>query len=177
MQLSRNIVCISARLQKKPDRGVDPVLQENKAVNIGNTIHWLVLHSPLDVTEFHSHSDALAPDHGKREPFSSGTSVSYNYIDYRFRNNTDRDIQLLLWCADKQLYGELRSERAFPHRFELVEEAHHFHKEGEKYYRISQIYKNTIEKTTGTVLNKRLVLDNHSEVMYDYELIPKALIR
>ena len=126
MQLSRNIVCISARLQKKPDRGVDPVLQENKAVNIGNTIHWLVLHSPLDVTEFHSHSDALAPDHGKRESFSSGTSVSYNYIDYRFRNNTDRDIQLLLWCADKQLYGELCSERALPCRFELVEEAHIF---------------------------------------------------
>lgn len=80
----------------KTGKGIDPVLQENKAVNIGNTIHWLVLHSPLDVMEFHSHSDALAPDHEKREPFSSGTSVSYNYIDYRFRNNTDRDIQLLL---------------------------------------------------------------------------------
>ena len=57
--------------------------------NLSNTIHRLVLHSPLEVTEFHSHSDALAPDEGKRVPFSSGTSVSYNYIDYRFKNNTD----------------------------------------------------------------------------------------
>lgn len=64
--------------------------------NLGNTIHLLVLHSPLTVTEFHSHSDALAPDHGKRVPFSSGTSVSYNYIDYRFKNNTDQNVQLLL---------------------------------------------------------------------------------
>lgn len=37
--------------------------------NLANTIHWLVLHSPLDVTEFHGHSDALAPDHGERVQF------------------------------------------------------------------------------------------------------------
>ena len=60
--------------------------------NLANTIHWLVLHSPLEVTEFHKHSDALAPDEGKRLPFSSGTSVSYNNLDYRFKNNTNQDI-------------------------------------------------------------------------------------
>ena len=58
--------------------------------NLGNTIHYMVLHSPLQVTEFHHHSDALAPEEGKRVPFSTGTSISYNYIDYRFINNTDR---------------------------------------------------------------------------------------
>ena len=66
--------------------------------NLANTIHLLILHSPLKVTEFHSHSDALAPDGAKRIPFSSGTSVNYNYIDYRFKNNTDQNIQLLVWC-------------------------------------------------------------------------------
>ncbi len=29
--------------------------------NLGNTLHLLVLHSPLKVTEFHKHSNALAP--------------------------------------------------------------------------------------------------------------------
>lgn len=145
--------------------------------NLGNTIHWLVLHSPLDVIEFHSHSDALDPDNGKRVLFNSGTSVSYNYIDYRFQNNTDQDIQLLVWCDDEKLYGELRSERAFPYRYELEEENHHFHQEKEKFYRISQIYKNTIEKATGNIIDKKLVLDNHSEVLYDYNLIPPEMIR
>lgn len=221
----------SSNLIKK-GKGIDPVLQENKAVNIklscsrmngmvihpgevfsfwktvgkitkrkgyrdgrvivanklkpslggglcnlANTIHCLVLHSPLDVTEFHSHSDALAPEHGERVPFSSGTSVSYNYIDYRFKNNTDQDIQLLLWCDAEKLYGELRSEREFPVSYALVEENHHFHKEGSKYYRISKIYRNTIDKATGNIIDKKLVLDNHSEVMYDYKLIPKEMIR
>ncbi|MDR2940627.1 MAG: VanW family protein [Clostridiales bacterium] len=145
--------------------------------NLGNVIHWLVLHSPLDVTEFHSHSDALDPDRGKRVLFNSGTSVSYNYIDYRFKNNTGQDIQLLLWCSSEKLHGELRSERCFPYSFELTEENHHFRQEGEKYYRVSQIYKNTIEKSTGNIINKSLALDNHSEVMYDYSLIPKEMVR
>lgn len=145
--------------------------------NLANTIHWLVLHSPLDVTEFHSHSDALAPDHGKREPFSSGTSVCYNSIDYRFKNNTDQDIQLLLWCNDEKLYGELRSEKEFPWTYELVEENHCFKKEGEKYYRNSKIYREVINKTTNDILEKKLIWDNHSEVMYDYSLIPQEQIK
>ncbi len=145
--------------------------------NLANTIHLLVLHSPLKVTEFHGHSDALAPDEGKRIPFSSGTSVSYNYIDFCFANNTDQDIQLLVWCENEKLYGELRSEREFPFQYGLTEENHHFHKEKDKYYRISKIYKNTIDKATGHLLEKQLVRDNHSEVMYDYSQIPENMIR
>lgn len=145
--------------------------------NLGNTIHWLILHSPLKVTEFHNHSDALAPDEGKRVPFSTGTSISYNNVDYRFINNTDQDIQLLVWCDDEKLYGELRSEKEFPWYYELVEENHHFKKEGEHYYRISKIYKQTIDKATDNVLDKQLVLNNHSRVMYDHSLISKDQIK
>lgn len=145
--------------------------------NLGNTINLLVLHSPLEIVELHHHSDALAPDNGKRVPFSSGTSVSYNYIDYRFKNNTDQDIQLLVWCEDGKLHGELRSQKEFPWSYELIEEDHHFQKEGDKYYRISKIYRNTIERITGDILDKKLIWDNHSIVMYDYDLIPKDQIR
>lgn len=145
--------------------------------NLGNTIHWLVLHSPLDVVEFHSHSDALAPDGPKRIPFSSGTSVCYNYIDYRFQNNTDQDVQLLVWCEDGKLNGEIRSLREYPWQYQLVEEDHHFQKEGEKFYRNSRIYQQKLDRVDGRVLEQKLVLKNHSEVMYDYDLIPADQIR
>lgn len=144
--------------------------------NLGNTIHYMILHSPLDVVEFHHHSDALAPEEGKRIPFSTGTSVSYNYIDYRFQNNTEQNIQLLVWCADGKLHGELRSEKEFPYTYKIVEEDHHFHQEGEKFFRISKIYREIIERATGNLINKELILDNHSEVMYDYDLIPQDQI-
>ena len=222
----------SSHLIKK-GKGVDPVLQENKAVNIklackglngliihpgetfsfwksvgktttkrgfkdgrviegnnlkpgiggglcnlANTIHWMVLHSPMDVTEFHKHSDALAPDEGPRKPFTSGTSVSYNNVDYRFKNNTDQNIQLLVWCDEENLYGELRSEKEFPEIYRLVEEGHHFRKEDNgKYYRVSKIYREILDRKTEEVKKKELILNNHSEVMYDYDLIPKELIK
>lgn len=145
--------------------------------NLGSLINLLILDSPLEITEFHTHSDALAPDNGKRVPLSSGTSVGYNYIDYRFKNNTDQNVQLLLWCDEERLYGELRSEREFPQCFELVEEDHHFRKEGDKYYRVSKIYKVTYDRVTGGIIDKKLILDNHSEVMFSYDLIPKEQIK
>ena len=144
---------------------------------MANMIHWLVLNSPLEVTELHHHSDALFPDERRRVPFGTGTSVSYNNIDYRFRNNTDQDVQILVWIEDGELLGELRSERELPYRYKLIEENHHFKKEGDKYYRISQVYRLVIDRATNEVLNKELILDNHSAVLYDYSLIPEDQIR
>ena len=100
---------------------------------LANMIHYLVLNSPLEVVELHHHSDALFPDDRRRVPFGTGTSVFYNYLDYRFKNNTDQDIQLLLWVEEDTLCGELRSEHPFPYRYKLEEENHHFRKEKEKY--------------------------------------------
>ena len=144
---------------------------------LANMIHWLVLNSPLMVTELHHHSDALFPDDRRRVPFGTGTSVAYSYVDYRFRNTSDQDIQILVWCEEGELCGELRSQKEFPCRYKLVEENHHFHKEDEKYYRISQVYKIALDRATGQEIWRKLVLDNHSEVMYDQSLIPQEQIR
>ena len=144
---------------------------------LANMIHYLVLNSPLEVIELHHHTDALFPDDRRRVPFGTGTSVFNNYLDYRFINNTNQDIQLLLWIENDTLCGELRSEKEFPYRYKLVEENHHFKKEEDgKYYRISQVYRIVIDRKTNTEIKKELILDNHSEVMYDYSLIPKDQI-
>ena len=144
---------------------------------MANMIHWLVLNSPLEVTEIHHHSDAIFPDERRRVPFGTGTSVFYNYIDYRFRNSTDQRVQLLVWVEGGELCGELRSEREFPTRYRIVEEDHHYAKEGERYYRISRVYRIAVDKATNTRLKKELILDNHSAVLFDPALIPEDQIR
>ena len=144
---------------------------------MGNMIHWLVLNSPLEVTELHHHSDALFPDERRRVPFGTGTSISYNSVDYRFKNNLDQDVQILVWVENGELCGELRSEKELPYRYKLVEENHHFRKENDKYYRISQVYRIKIDRNTNKEVDKELILDNHSLVMYDYKLIPEDQIR
>ena len=161
------------------------VIHQNKIIaglggglcNLSNTVHLMILESPMTVTEFHTHSDALAPDPGKRVPLSAGTSVSYNNVDFRFKNNTDQAIQLLMWCDGEDLKAELRSEREFDWCYEIVEEDHHFAKEGDKFFRVSKIFRAVKDRKTGKEVGKELIWDNHSEVMFDYDLIPEDQIR
>ena len=72
---------------------------------MANMIHWLVLNSPLEVTELHHHSDALFPDERRRVPFGTGTSVLNNYVDYRFKNTTDQNVQIAVWIENGELCG------------------------------------------------------------------------
>lgn len=143
---------------------------------MANMIHWLVLNSPLDVTELHHHSDALFPDERRRVPFGTGTSVYYNNVDYRFTNNTKQDVQILVWIENGELCGELRTTESFEYRYKLTEENNHFSLENGEYYRISQVYRIVIDKSKNEEVRKELILDNHSKVMYDYSLIPKEQI-
>ena len=147
--------------------------------NLANTINLLILHSPLTITELHRHSDALAPDPGNiHVPYSAGTSVNYNFIDLRFRNDTAQPVQLCIWCEGDDLHAELRTTQAFPHTYRLTEENHHFHLEDDgKYYRISNIFRETLDRSTGEVINRELNWKNHSEVMFDYSLIPQDQIK
>ena len=39
------------------------------------------------------------------------------------------------------------------------------------------IYRNITDKNTGELVDKELILNNRSEVMYDYSLIDKSLIK
>ena len=104
--------------------------------------------------------------------------MNYNFIDYRFRNDTDQPVQLCTWCDGDFLHAELRTTKEYPTTYRLVEEDHHFHQEDNgKFYRISRIYRETISRATGEVLKRELNWKNHSEVMFDYALIPKEQIR
>lgn len=145
---------------------------------MGNLIHWLVLHTPLQVTGLHHHSDALFPDSKRRVPFGTGTSISYKAIDYRFKNTTEYPVQIRVWLDDTMLYGEIRSNYPLDKKYRIFEEDNHYSKdENGVFYRNSKVYRSVIDKDTKEELSRELILDNHSKVMYDYNLIPKDQIR
>jgi vancomycin resistance protein VanW len=143
---------------------------------LANLIHWLVLNSPLKVQEMYHHTDALFPDSNRRVPFGTGTGVFYKSIDYRFLNNSDQSVQLIIWQENGELCGELRSEKPFNYRYRIVEENHYYQKEGEHYYRNSMVYRQVI-RADNKIIRKELVLKNHSRVMYDSSLIPPDQIK
>ena len=144
---------------------------------MGNLIHYLVLHTDLEIVEKHHHSDALFPDDRRRVPFGTGTSIAYKRLDYKFKNTSDGPVQLRIWQDENNLYGELRGTKPIDYEYRLVEEDQHYAMEDGIFYRNSKVYRIKTDKETGRELKKELILDNHSRVMYDYDLIPKDQIR
>lgn len=146
--------------------------------NLANSLHIIFMHSPMTITELHHHSDALAPDPGGvRVPYSAGTSVNYNYIDLRFRNDTGLPVQITARCYADRLTVQLRAAAQFPYVYDIEEEGHHFHKEPDgNYYRISRIYRNTYDRASHRHLSRELKWDNRSKVMFDPSLIPPGQI-
>ena len=91
----------------------------------------------------------------------------YNYLDYRFRNDSDITYQILVHVTDTHLCGELRASKALPVKYNIQAENEHFVREGGSVYRKGQVYRNCIDKATGTTLSRELIKDNHAKVLYD----------
>ena len=143
---------------------------------LSNLIHWMVLHSELTITEHHHHDAVdLFPDFGRQIPFGTGTSISYNYIDYRFRNDTTNTYQLRLHVDDEYLCGELRATAPQPHTFHIHAENEYFSRENGVVYRNGQVFRDTIDSATGQTIDSRLIRTNHARVMY--ECPPTVVIR
>lgn len=133
-----------------------------------NLIHWMVLHSELTITEHHHHDGLdLFPDFRRQIPFGTGTSIVYNYLDYRFRNDTNNTYQLIVWTDGEYLRGELRAESPQKTTFHIRTENEYFSKEGEIVYRNGQVIRDTIDKATGRCIRSEIIRKNHAKVMYD----------
>ena len=137
---------------------------------ISNLIHWLVIHSPLTVTERYHHSFDPFPDNGRVLPFGSGATVFYNYRDYQFINNTEHTFQINLWFSEKCLEGELRINTELDFAYHVVEKEHKFLKINEEFYRKNEICRNKILKfKSGQVVETELITKNFARVTYTPE--------
>lgn len=134
---------------------------------IANMIHWLVLHSPLEVVQRSTHSFDPFPDQGRVLPFGSGAAIFYNYIDYQFYNPTKHRFQINLWLSDKQLKGELRCSDDLSYVYHIFEKNHQFIKIGESYYRQNEIWRHQKEKyKSGEILATQCMSKNFARVLY-----------
>lgn len=135
-----------------------------------NLIHWLVLHTPLEITEHHHHDGIdLFPDYGRQIPFGTGTSIVYNYLDYRFKNNTDITFQINIYTDDKYLCGEIRADKKPTVKYHIKTENEKFIREGNDVFRTGKIYRETIDTESGKILRRELIKENHAKLMYEIE--------
>ncbi len=96
---------------------------------LSNLIYWITLHSPLTVIERYRHSYDAFPDYRRDQPFGSGATCSYNYLDLQITNQTAQTYQLLLYIEGDHLVGEWRSDIPNKEQYRIYEENHHFTRE------------------------------------------------
>jgi len=166
----------------KPSRGFLPGLQLSFGSMVAmtggglcqfsNLLHWMVLHTPMEVTERHRHSYDPFPDYRRTVPFGTGATVFYNYLDFMFRNDTQRTFQLRARVDTDHLRGEIRSDSPLEGLYSVEERGHRFVRMGDKVFRENRLWRIVTDTETSRVLREDLLMENHAEVRYDVTGIP-----
>lgn len=134
---------------------------------MSNLIYWMTLHTPLTVTERHRHSYDVFPDAGRTQPFGSGATCAYNYLDLQIRNNTNSSYQLIVYLTDTHLVGEWRSELPQTRTYEVYERDHLITCEyWGAYVRHNTIYRR-VYNLDHELIDDEYITENHAIMMYE----------
>jgi vancomycin resistance protein VanW len=136
---------------------------------LANLLHWMVLHTPLEVVERHHHPFDPFPDDRRVLPFGTGASVFFNYVDLRVRNPTSQPFQLEVWLTDRELRGRVLTDVPLPVAYHVYEVGHRFERAAEGVVRCNEVWRRTVDRTTGRVLAEDLLMRNRSGVGYAVE--------
>ncbi|MEU6856108.1 VanW family protein [Rothia kristinae] len=135
-----------------------------------NLLHWMALHSELTITEHHHHSGLdLFPDFKRQIPYGTGTSIIYNFLDYRVHNGTDRTHQFRVAVDGEHLRGQLRAERPGEFKYHILEEDAYFYEDADdagaaQVRRHNVIVRETRSRRTGDTIGRERLLENDALV-------------
>ncbi|MER7243930.1 VanW family protein [Kribbella sp. NPDC000426] len=133
---------------------------------LANLLHWMVLHSPLTVTQRSTHSFDPFPDNGRVLPWGVGCSIVYNYVDLQFRNDTDQTFQLHVGVGDRYLEGEILADVPAESSYRVFAKEERFLRVGPDYFRRNEIWRTVIDRRTGTARRDELIRENVALVKY-----------
>jgi vancomycin resistance protein VanW len=132
---------------------------------LSNLIFWMVLHTPLKVSERYRHSFDVFPDEKRRLPFGSGATCVYNYRDLVFHNTTNETFQFHFWIEEGNLCGEILSMRPPLFQYEIIEKNHRMYPGGFAYVRENELYRQTYEE--GECIDESFLFSNQAWMMYE----------
>ncbi|KRE40351.1 vancomycin resistance protein [Paenibacillus sp. Soil724D2] len=140
---------------------------------LSNLIYWMTLHTPLTVKERYRHSYDVFPDAGRSQPFGSGATCFYNYVDLQIFNETTEEFQLVIRVTDTHLVGEWRAVRPPIHTYEIYENKHWISREyWGGYVRHNEIHRRVLN-SEGEIIGDEWVTENHAIMMYE-PLLPQG---
>ncbi len=134
---------------------------------LSNLIYWMTLHTPLTVVERHRHSYDVFPDVDRRQPFGSGATCHYNYLDLIIRNDTVHPFQLLVEVTEDHLEGRWVSAAENKYKYEVYEGEHRIEQEFWGGYSRHNVLRRGIIDEAGNLVEEQYITENHSLMMYN----------
>lgn len=133
-----------------------------------NMIYWMAIHTDLEITERWRHGFDVFPDAGRTQPFASGATCAYNYIDLQIRNPTQSTYQLRVYPKGEWLRGAWRADTEAIARYEVFEKEHTIRPEWwGGYSRHNEIWRRKFDIQTGESLGEEFLTENHAIMMYE----------
>ncbi|MHB8126717.1 MAG: VanW family protein [Desulfitobacteriaceae bacterium] len=134
---------------------------------LSNLIYWMALNSSLTVTERWRHTHDVFPDANRTQPFGSGATVVYNYVDLQIRNDTTYDYQLLVRVGNSDLEGEWRCEQPCTNKYEVYESDHLITQEWWGGYMRHNVIRRKVFKLGNNQIDDDFITENHAIMMYE----------
>lgn len=161
---------------------------------ISNLLYWLALRLDLEVLERHRHDYDIFPDYRRTQPFGSGATFYWNYMDLQLRNPHLFPIWLRLYLTRSELVAEAYTAAPLPFEVEVYETDHRFYREGGEIWRANRLWRRVTasakrgaalvsisspagapadaaapavpEEDAGRILKDELVAENRGRVLY-----------
>lgn len=133
---------------------------------LSNLIYWITLHTPLQITERHRHSYDVFPDANRTQPFGSGATCAYNYLDLRITNPTHEPYQLNLQITDEFLIGSWNSVVPQELRYEVYEKEHRITQEHWGGYMRHNLLYRRVWNEQEELIGDEYITENHALMMY-----------
>lgn len=104
--------------------------------HMSNLLFWLLLHTPMEITERHGHSVESFPSASEELPCGTDATINEGWLDLRAKNNTSNTYQIIIDFDEEKgcIIGRILSEREQEYQYEIFNgEKKYFKREGKTF--------------------------------------------
>ncbi len=134
---------------------------------LSNLIYWMTLHTPLTVIHRYRHSHDVFPDSDRTQPFGSGATCHFNFLDLEIKNETPYPYQLRVYLTNIDLVGEWRSVSSCDYRYEVYEKEHSMTPSGFGDYIRNNVINRRVFNLKNELILDEYITENHAYMVYD----------
>lgn len=148
--------------QGRVERGIGGGLCQLTAL-----LYWMTLHTPLTVIERWRHGYDIFPDVNRTQPFGSGATCFYPFLDLKIKNTTAQPFHLSLALTNTELVGCWTAPHAEDYRYQIIEEGARFVAEWNGGYTRHNQLVQEVRTPSGLLVRRSVVATNVARTMYD----------